>query len=164
MTNKATTKRPKRPATKAAKKTPQKARPLNVRQARFCELVASGKSQAESYVEAGWKVTKLDARKHAARLMTKDGIRDRIAELRRPQTRKTLMSRDRKREILARIAEDDGSGKLAIIRAIEVDAKLAGHFEPDRMEIEAGPNTLATAKERAQKVASLMSLAYLARQ
>ena len=135
-------------------------RPLNVRQERFCEFIAAGESQTDAYLKAGFKVSKADARKHAARLMTKDDIKARIAELRKPQTKKALLSRDRKREILAEIAIDSTATRSDRIRAMEVDAKLAGHFEPDRVEVEAGPKTLLSIKERAAQVSSALARRY----
>lgn len=42
------------------------------------------------------------------------------------------------------------------LRAIELYSKLLGHFEPDRVEVEAGPKTLQTIKERAHEVASAL--------
>ena len=49
----------------------------NTRHEKFCQARAIGKSQDESYAEAGYK----PCRKHAARLATKGDIKDRIAEL-----------------------------------------------------------------------------------
>lgn len=153
----------KNTATKHAKTKPKpkpKARALNVRQERFCELVASGKSQAESYVEAGWNVTKLSARNHAARLAAKDSIRARIAKLREPKTRKTLSTRDDKRALLRHVFEDPTVKMQDRLRAIELDAKLAGQFEPDRTEIDVGPRTLLSIRERAATIHSAMVAKY----
>jgi len=136
---------------------------LNTRQERFCEFIAAGEKQTDAYVKAGFKVPKSVARRNAARLRTKADIKNRVAELRAPQTAAALLTRDRKRELLARIAEDTTATRSDRIRAIEVDAKLAGHFEPDRMAVETGPSTLESIRERARNVASLMSLAYKVR-
>jgi hypothetical protein len=38
------------------------------------------------------------------------------------------------------------------LRAMEIDARLAGQFEPDRTEIEVGPKTLLSIKERAEQI------------
>lgn len=135
-------------------------KPLNIRQDRFCENVVSGMSNAEAYVKAGFKVSRADAAKHAARLMKNDGVKARIAELRKPQTRKVLLSKDRKRELLRDIAENDKAPVLARLRSIEIDAKLAGHFEPDRTEIDIGPKTLLSIKERAAQVTSALAGKY----
>lgn len=137
-------------------------RPLTVRQERFCEFVVAGDSQTEAYLKAGYKVPRDDARKHAARMMANDGVKAKIAELRKPQTRKALMSKDFKRDLLRQIAEDGKAGFLVKIRALEVDAKLAGHFEPDRVEVETGPKTLLSIKERATQVTSALAGKYQA--
>jgi len=165
MKSPSTATKPKRAAKKAAKpkqaaKRPQTPRKLNVRQERFAELVASGMPATKAYSEAGYSNDPRIAEAHACRLVENGGVKARIAQLRAPQTRKTLMSRDRKREILAGIAESEASGKMAIIRAIEVDAKLAGHFEPDRTEIDVGPRTLQSIAERAASIKSAMVRKY----
>lgn len=133
---------------------------LNVRQERFCEFVAAGETQTGAYLKAGFTVSKAVARRNAARLLTNADLKARIAELRKPQTINALLSRDRKREILAEIATDSTATRSDRIRAMEVDAKLAGHFEPDRVEVEAGPKTLISIKERAAQVSSALARRY----
>lgn len=128
---------------------PAKPCELSVRVKRFCDFVASGDSQAEAYLKAGYKVTREDARKHASRLMTNDDVKFHIATLRQPQTKSILSTRDHKRTLAMRIMEDEKVKIQDRLRAMEIDAKLAGHFEPDRIEVEAGPNTLQAIKERA---------------
>lgn len=135
-------------------------RPLTVRQERFCEFVVAGDSLTEAYLKAGWKVTRTTAKVNGSKLLTNAAIKAKIAELRQPQTRKALMSKDYKRELLRQIAEDSKAGALVKIRAMEVDAKLAGHFEPDRVEVEAGPKTLLSIKERASQVTSALAGKY----
>lgn len=46
------------------------------------------------------------------------------------------------------------------LRAIEIYSRLLGHFEPDRVEVEAGPKTLLSIKERAQQVSSALIKKY----
>ncbi|GAA5117103.1 terminase small subunit [Luteolibacter yonseiensis] len=131
-------------------------KPLNVRQERFAELVVSGLSATEAYIQAGYKVTVKSAGTNGPRLLENAAIRARVAELRAPQTAAALMTKDRKRQILAGIAEDPKSGLLARIRAIEVDAKLAGDFEPDQVVVETGPKTLDALEARAKEVVSAL--------
>lgn len=76
---------------------------LNVRQQRFCEFVAAGDSQTDAYLKAGFKVPRDDARKHAARLMTNDGVQARIAELRKPQTKAALRMKEDNLRFLAEV-------------------------------------------------------------
>ena len=133
-------------------------KPLNIRQQRFCEFVACGDSQAESYLKAGFKVPRNDARKHASALMTKHDIKARVAELRKPQTRKLLLTKDRHRQLLMAVAESGTEKTQDRLRAIEIDAKLAGFFAPERVEVETGPKTLDDIKARADGMVSALDL------
>ncbi len=132
-------------------------RPLNSRQERFCAFIAGGKSGSEAYRLAGWNSRNGSERASAAKLLAKDNIQFRIAELRKPLTRKLLLSKDRHREILRDIAEDTERPAMVRIRAIEIDAKLAGHFAPDQVVVETGPTTLDAVRERAKAMSSAMS-------
>ena len=58
---------------------------LNIRQDRFCELIATGECQTDAYIKAGFKTSRDNARKNAARMTTNDDILKRIAELRKPE-------------------------------------------------------------------------------
>jgi len=144
---------------KTAKKT-AKRKGLTTQQERFCEFVAAGENQTEAYIKAGFKTTRANARKHAARMMTNDDILKRIAELRKPVTRKTLSTRDHKRVMLYLIMEDTSQKIEARLKAIEIDAKLSGQFEPDRTEIQLGNSTLQSIKERAMQVAGALVSQY----
>lgn len=46
------------------------------------------------------------------------------------------------------------------LRALEIFSRLRGHFEPDRVEIEVGPKTLLSIKERAAQVSSALIRKY----
>lgn len=135
---------------------------LNVRQERFCEFVAAGESQTDAYLKAGFKVSKSVARRNAARLLTNADIQMRVSELRKPQTKAALSSRDHKRALVMRIMEDPTVKMQDRLRAMEIDARLAGQFEPDRTEIDVGPKTLLSIKERAAQVSSALARRYSA--
>lgn len=145
----------KKTPTKQAK--PLTLRPLTVRQERFCEYIVAGESQTESYILAGWKVTRKSARVNASDLLTKPNIKAKIAELRAPQTKKALLTKERKREIMRDIAESPTQKTQDRLRAIEIDAKLAGDFAPDQVVVDAGPNTLEAVRQRAAEMASAMA-------
>ena len=134
------------------KKSPPAKRPLTIRQERFCEFIAAGGEGTESYLKAGWKCSREAAKVSASRMLTLDNVKAHIDSLRKPQTKKALLTRDRKRELLRDMAEDGAASLDARIRAMAEDSKMAGHYEPDRVEIETGPNTLQTIKERADQV------------
>jgi phage terminase small subunit len=54
---------------------------LSAQQERFCQLVVQGKNQTEAYAEAGYKGEGKQLGDNASRLIAKDRIRQRIAEL-----------------------------------------------------------------------------------
>ena len=136
---------------------------LNTRQEKFCEFIAAGETQAEAYLKAGFKVTLPVARRNASRLLTNADIQAHLAKLRSSQTTAAMLARNDKRIMLARIAKDETVKVADRIRAIEVDAKIAGHFEPERLQVDPGPHSLATIQERARRVASALSLAPMVR-
>ena len=143
-------------ANSGPKVKPPAKRKLTARQERFAELVASGESQTDAWLQAGYKVSRSVARRNAAESLTIPDIAARVAELRKPQTAAACLTRDRKREILLSIAEDEAKPLDARLRAIAEDNKMAGHYEPDKMEIENGPNTLENIRERAAQVAAAL--------
>lgn len=120
-------------------------------------FMAAGSSAGRAYEKAGYLSQGNVADSAAERLLRNVGIKNRIAELRKPVTKKLLLTKDRKREILRDIAEDAARPTMVRLRAIEVDSKLAGHFEPDQVVIETGPKTLDAVRERARTMASPFS-------
>jgi phage terminase small subunit len=135
-------------------------KPLNIRQERFAELVAGGENATRAYIKAGYKVSDTVAAVNGMKLLRKAQVKAHIAELRKPQTRKTLLTKERKRELLREMAESGGNKMQDRLRAIEIDAKLAGHFEPDRTEIEVGPKTLLSIRDRAKQVSRALAKQY----
>jgi len=179
-------------------------KPLNTRQARFAELVASGMAAGPAYIKAGFAVSSEVAKVNASRLLTFANVKARIAELRKPQTEECLLTLDAKRRILAEIVRTPigqlgpesplcaeyvrlkvsggARGKLKRgrspggnevddpevwqirvkgydkLRALELDSKLAGHFAPDQVVVETGPETLLDIRERAAHVVSALNL------
>jgi hypothetical protein len=45
------------------------------------------------------------------------------------------------------------------LRALAEDNRMEGHYEPEKLEIDAGPNTLEAIQQRAKRMASALSLA-----
>jgi hypothetical protein len=58
------------------------------------------------------------------------------------------------------IMEDKTENIMARLKAIEIDAKLSGQFEPDRTELKVGNSTLQSIKERAMQVAGALVSQY----
>jgi hypothetical protein len=150
----------KRAKAKRPAKSPTKPRKLTVRQERFCELIAAGRSGTDAWIEAGHDCTRPSARALAAAALTNDSIKAKIAQLRAPQTAATLLTRDRKRELLRQIAEKQDAPLDVRIRAMAEDSRMAGHYEPDRTEIDVGPRTLQSIRERAATIHSSMVAKY----
>jgi hypothetical protein len=123
-------------------------------------LVAGGSSGTDAWIEAGYKCTRQSARALAAKELAKDNIKARIAVLRAPKTRDILSTRDDKRALLRHVFENPTVKMQDRLRAIELDAKLAGQFEPDRTEIDVGPRTLQSIRERAETIHSAMVAKY----
>lgn len=182
--------------------TPPKPRKLTVRQEKFCELIAAGKSGTDAWLETGYEVSREVARTNAAESLAKPHIAARVAQLRKPQTQKALRKKEDNLRFLADVigtaineitaasplcveyteeiigggnrgklkrgnapSGNETTGETVLrrrvkkpcpLRAIELYSKLLGHFEPDRVEVEAGPKTLQTIKERAHEVASAL--------
>jgi hypothetical protein len=137
---------------------PTAKRGLNVRQARFCEFIVNGMSGTDAWLTAGYKVERNVAKANASESLTKPDIAARIAALRKPQTEKALLTKDRQRAILMDFAENPSIKTSDRIRAIELDAKLAGHFAPELVTVETGPKTLDSIRVRAERVVSALDL------
>lgn len=178
----------------------------NVRRDRFCELIAAGDKPADAWIAAGYKVSREVARRNAHEALTNPDVIEKIAELRKPQTKSALRKKDDNLRYLAEVIgtaladigpdsplcvefteEMVGGGnrgklrrgnapsgneitetpvlrrrvkKPCPLRAIEIYSRLLGHFEPDRVEVEAGPKTLLSIKERALQVSSALIKKY----
>jgi len=135
-----------------------KRRPLTDRQQRFCELVASGESQTNAWLLAGYKVSRDVARRNAAESMTKPDIAARVAELRMPHTVSAALTKARKHELLMQIAENPQALLTARISAMAEDSKLAGHYAPEKHEIDDASARIQSARERALAIASPLNL------
>ena len=147
-----TTKPPAKPADAGDKPR----RSLNIRQERFAELVASGVPATTAYRQAGYTQDGRIAEAHASRLVDNGGVKSRISELRKPDTRKSVLTLADKREFCREVVKKADAKMSDRLRALEIDAKLAGHFAPEKVEVEDGPNRLQSIRERAAEVARAM--------
>jgi len=68
-----------------------------------------------------------------------------------------LLTKDRKQALLMEFAENPQIKTPDRLRAIELDAKLAGHFAPDVVTVDDVPNLLDEIKDRANRVASILN-------
>ncbi len=149
--------KPKQSTKKAptAKKTPTKHRKLSVRQERFCELIAAGKTGPDAWIEAGYQVKNRDvAKANACEALTSPYVQARIAKLRAPEKAKNALTRDRKRELLWEIAESKTASMDARLRAIAEDSRMQGHYEPEKQQIDHRVSNLDEIRKRAREARS----------
>jgi hypothetical protein len=116
-------------------------RKLTSKALRFCDLVASGHSQAGAF-RIAYKHPKMsadDAAERGWRITQQPGVKERIDELRKQSAAKTLLTLNDRLEILAEIAQSKTSKPSDKARAIEVYSRISGDQAPDRHE-HTGPN------------------------
>lgn len=116
-------------------------RRLTSKALRFCDLVASGHSQAGAY-RIAYKHPKMsaeDAAEKGWRVTQQIGVKERIEQLRSESKAKTLLTLNDRLEILADIAQAKTSKPSDKARAIEVYSRISGDQAPDRHE-HTGPN------------------------
>ena len=138
-------------------------RPLNPRQERFAQLVATGMPASRAYREAGYTATGNAAEAGASQLLRHPKVAAYVNEVRAAAKAKgeeaAYLTLEEKRKFLrdvvtTPIGEIDERNKLAQalkvtkdgreiklpdkLRALELDAKLAGELK-DKVEIDASP-------------------------
>jgi hypothetical protein len=108
-------------------------RKLSSKQLRFCDLVASGYSQASAWKIAYRhpKVASDEASEQGWRITQSPGVKERIAELRSQAGVKVLLTLNDRLAILAEIAQSKTSKANDKARAIEVYSRIAGDQPPD---------------------------------
>lgn len=147
------------PATETEPETIETGIPLrNARYERFAQYVAQGRNLTDAYARVFTETSRDSARKNAARLKARDGIAARVRELQQAHATAAVMSLFEKRKYLASVVRtplDDIDGKSPLcaahtvtftkagrthefrkesaLKAIELDAKLAGEFT-DKVE------------------------------
>ena len=114
----------------------------NPRHELFAQAVASGKSASEAYRQSG--ATGKNADVQAAKLVVKSSIRERVAELKEAQSRKSELSRDRLREFLTEVI-------LTPAGNVDEQSRLCQSYKvtPDVREIRM-PDKLAAAAQLAK--------------
>ena len=98
-------------------------------QENFCvEFVRCG-SNAEAYKRAGYKVkSDKTAAVCATKLLKKDNIKARIAELRKEFASSKIMDAAERRELLTQFARDEETGRADRLRAIDLLNKMDGIY------------------------------------
>jgi hypothetical protein len=123
----------------------------NPRHERFARLMIQGLGQAEAYRKCYPDQTPDSIRVHASELYRKPEVKARIAEMRELIDSQFAMEAGRRRDLARRMAEGEiptkvirkADGKVEAvfdrIAAMQLDAKLAGDFAPDQVQISQGP-------------------------
>ena len=110
----------------------------------FCQLVVEGLSHTEAYLQAYDRCTSRNsARACAPRLLAKVSVSQEIERLRTEMENWRGLTRQEKRKILRKIANDETQPANERIKAIATDNKMMGHDAPDRVQVEVGSNQLA---------------------
>lgn len=98
-------------------------------QERFCiEFVKSGNA-SRAYKAAGYKADNDDSvRAAAAKLLTKDNIKKRIAELREKISSSKIMDAQERRELMTKIAKNKKTSNTDRLKAIDLLNKMDGVY------------------------------------
>ena len=108
----------------------------NPRWEQFAQRVASGESASVAY-RALYKAALKSAEAHGCRLVRSGKVSARVAELQVEAAKACVMTLTQRRELLARFAQSDNERTADRIRALELDAKLAGELKGDSMTVTA---------------------------
>jgi len=113
---------------------PKKKKPMKQQHKQFCMLIAGGTmSNTVAYMETHPGLTQETARVGASRLLTNDNVIEEVNRLRQLTEQGDVMSRQFKREELKRDVKDKDIDFKDKHRAMELDSKMAGHYEPDEV-------------------------------
>ena len=149
----------------------------NPRHERFAQLVATGQSAAEAY-RAVYGAKGKAAENSGSRLLGNVGVSARIAELQQKAAEKAVLTLVEKREFLRRVVMTairdvdersnlcqsvectDKGRKFRMpdkLRAIELDAKLAGEFL-EQSDVNLTVHASLSAEERAARLKAIMEM------
>ncbi len=109
-------------------------------QRKFVEGIVSGKERAKAYMEAYPNCSEASARSKASRLVTNGNIEAEIARLRGKAENRAgsaVLTLAVKRKFLhGVVVENEDERTCDRLKALELDAKLAGEFTPDKLEVD----------------------------
>lgn len=103
----------------------------NARKEKYVQGLISGLSQRKAYLVAypkasKWKNETVDNK--ASKLLRDDEVWARYVELQEENAKTAGLTRERKKEILKRLAEDESISPNERIKAIDVDNKMDGEY------------------------------------
>lgn len=119
---------------------------LTVKQQHFANLVLTGKPYTEAYAEAypQSSLSRMALQVEASRLAAHPKVEEYIDAAKAARRKETLLTRDKKRQILGGIALDGRAPDGSRIMAIKVDNEMTGDNAPVRVQ---GEITLHTVFE-----------------
>lgn len=133
-------------------------RRLTAKQEAFCHSIADGKTQLDAYLSAyDWHGNMTVAKTRASEEAAKPHVAARLATLRERQTTPKTLTRQRKLERLAAMVEEQvatvGNQQLTgdQLKAIELDARMQGHNEPEKLKVEGMGSLLQKIRRTAPK-------------
>lgn len=131
-------------------------RRLTFKQEAFCHRIASGEAQQAAYLACyEWKGDTEVARKKASLLANKPHVAARILQLRDRAARPKILSRQRKLERLHDMVDEQvAPGKQLTseqLKALEIDARIQGHNEPEKLKVEGMGSLLQKIRRTAPK-------------
>lgn len=119
---------------------------INAQWEKFSLAIFSGKNQAESAIEAGYKPKA--ARQVGNRLLTYAHIKTRLMELQEAVASAKIMNKRERQERLSEIARETIEGKFGVIRQGNLQAiaelnKMEGAYAPAQLDLTSGGKPLA---------------------
>lgn len=130
---------------------------LTAKEEAFAQAVVSGKTLSDAYRYVySTKANPAVVSVAANRVINRPRIAQRIAQLRDRAARPAVLSRARKLERLAAMLEEQMIPKTAQltadqIRALEVDNRMQGHNEAEKLKVEGMGSLLQKIRKDAQK-------------
>lgn len=131
---------------------------LTAKEEAFAQNVADGCTGSEAYRRSyGTKASNKRVSQLASRVFGRERVRARVLQLKSRTETVRALSRERKRELLARMIETEETAKKqkippAELRAmIETDNRMAGHNEPEKLKVEGIGSVLQKIRRDAPK-------------
>lgn len=146
------------PATKPAARNGA-ASPLTPRQRRFADLVVEGRPASAAYKLAGYRPKSSDvAAVCASQLLRRPMVAALVESGRAELAKKSRLTREERLRLLAEIAEDAATAPRDRIAAVRTINEMTGDNAPQRLELDGGPNLLATLTDALGRIDALSPL------
>lgn len=129
------------------------------RQTKFVALYNSGQTLAQAYLNSGYSAkNKGTAHAQACRLLSKPVVASLLQKAKEAAANTAAASRDRRLALLASFAADPTHQIRDRIMAIRTLNEMTGDNAPTKVEVDAGPNLLATLTAAIGRIEALSPL------